>query len=650
MNRIKRFGWLLMLCGVGLLWTGCAAVSGTDAAAQRNDVPVRAAEAGQDAPAFDIRVACANQKLRDLVTRFNELQRYRAVPDLDAAELARLMALARRQVQELLATEGYFSARVTVRQEGAALGAAGDAAADRPDTPLPTLPAAPENASAAGPAARPVVVIAIDPGPAAVVRQARVDFAGDIATAQDPGAAAQRAGIQDGWGLQPGRRFTQEAWSDAKTAALRALVARRYPRGRIGASQADVDAPQALLSVTLDSGPPFYLGTATVEGARRYPDDLPQRLSWLRPGDEYDQQNLMRAQQRLAASGYYDSAYISIDPDTDTPTAAPVHYSVTEAKRYKLQLGVGYRTDSGARASVEWRDNTFMGTTWRNDTALRIDTKEPLLQTGLTSLPNADGWRWNTLARVMQQDDGMLTTNSQTLRAGRMQGTPQFDRSVYLQYDNAVVTGSGAANSVKVGDGAAASVNINWMGRYFDSLPVPRRGFGLAGSVGLGVTTKGKSNPFMRLTGRWTGLIPVGSGGSRFALRTELGAILANAGARIPATYLWRTGGDTTVRGYGYRAIGVPLQQGVIAPGRYLAAGSIEYQRPIMQQRWPGLLEHVLFVDVGSVANQLNDLRARVGVGTGVRLITPAGPMEMAVAYGVQAHQFRLHLSVGFSF
>jgi translocation and assembly module TamA len=508
-----------------------------------------------------------------------------------------------------------------------------------------------------------------------------VDFAGDIATSQTPGAAAQRADIQSSWGLQQGRRFTQGAWSDAKTAALRTLVARRYPLGRIDASQADVDAPQAQarLAVTLDSGPPFYLGTATVEGARRYPDDLPQRLSWLQPGDEYDQQNLVRAQQRLASSGYYDSAYISIDPDTDTPAAAgppqggagplggqrttrsgerggensvatPVHYSVTEAKRYKLQLGVGYRTDSGMRASAEWRDNTFAGTTWRNDTALRLDTKEPLLQTGLTSLPNAEGWRWNTLAQVMQQDAGVLTTDSQTLRAGRMQSTPQFDRSIYLQYDNAVVSGSGAAGSVKVGDGAAASVNLDWTGRYFDSLPVPRRGFGLAGSVGLGVTTKGKTDPFVRLTGRWTGLVPVGSGGSRFALRTELGAILANANARIPATYLWRTGGDTTVRGYGYRSIGVPLEQGVVAPGRYLAAGSIEYQRPIMQQRWPGLLEHVLFADVGGVANRPNDLRARVGVGAGVRLITPAGPMEMDVAYGVQAHQFRLHLSVGFSF
>jgi len=639
-NRTRRCCWSLGLC--------CALLAGGANAADPRGAPDPPHDEANEAPSFDIRVECADNKLRDLVARFNDLQRYRAVRDLDAAELTRLMALAQRNVRELLATEGYFSAQVMIRRESATTNTVAERTGDNTGDKAKNK----WGADGTRHGARPVVVIAIQPGPVTVVWQTRVDFAGDIATTRDPGAVAQRADISSHWGLSAGRSFTQEAWNDAKTAALRTLVERRYPRGRIGFSQADVDAPagRTKLSVTLDSGPPFYLGAATVEGVRRYPADLPERLSWLRPGQVYDQQKLVDAQQRLAASGYYDSAYISVDPDTDTPAAAPVHYSVTEAQRYKLQLGVGYRTDSGPRASVELRDNTFAGTSWRDDTVLRIDAKEPLLQTSLTSLPDADGWRWNALARVMQQDDGTLITNSQTLRVGQAQDTPQYNRSVYLRYDNAVVTGSGAASNVLVGDGAAVSVNWGWTGRYFDSLPMPRRGFGLSGNVGLGVTTKGKSDPFLRLSGQWTGLIPVGSGGNSLALRTELGAILANAAARVPETFLWRTGGDTTVRGYSYRSIGVQLPQGVVAPGRYLAVGSVEYQRPIMQQRWPGLLEHVLFMDVGSVANHTDDLRAHVGVGTGLRLITPAGPMEIDIAYGVQAHQFRLHMNVGFTF
>ena len=50
------------------------------------------------------------------------------------------------------------------------------------------------------------------------------------------------------------------------------------------------------------------------------------------------------------------------------------------------------------------------------------------------------------------------------------------------------------------------------------------------------------------------------------------------------------------------------------------------------------------------VAERPQDLRAKVGVGTGVRWRSPVGPVEAAIAYGVQAKRFRLHFSAGFVF
>ena len=614
--------WLAL----ALLLPGCALLPDGDAAAtEASATPAGPADTGPaapGAPAFDIRVECADPALRQLVERFNDLQRYRGVSDLDAFELERLMALAGRNARELLGTEGYFAPGVQVRREGAA-------------------------------GARPTVVIAIEPGPATTVQQVDVDFAGDIAHDADAGAQAQRAAITAGWSLPPGRRFTQQRWSDAKTGALRQLLAQRYPRGRIAASQADVDASaaQARLRVQLDSGPLFRLGTARVLGASRYPPELAERLSWLRAGDAYDQKALVDAQQRLVESGYYDGASITIDPEGDA-AAAPVTYTVTEAKRHKLQLGVGYSTDSGPRLSLEHRDNTTFGTSWRSDTTLQLDRKAPLAQLELHSLPDADHWRTALFARHMRQDDGALVTTSQTLRAGRLQSGPRFDRNVYLQYEQANVTGAASvvAPDALVGDGAALSLNAAWTGRFFDSPTLPTRGHGLSGEIGVGVTTMGVRKPFTRLTGRWLDIVPVGTGGSRLALRAEGGAVIGARQARLPATQLFRTGGDATVRGYAYRSIGIPLGGNWVGPGRIMALGSVEWQRPIAQQRWPGLLEHVLFVDVGSVANHASDLRAHWGVGTGLRLITPVGPMELDVAYGLQSHAFRLHMRVGFNF
>ena len=613
---------LLALPGCALLRDDAKApdTTGTDTA--RTDAATGAIEPSAN-PVFDIRVETEDKTLRELVERHNELQRYRAISDLDETEFARLMAVAESDVRNLLGTEGYFSPRITVRREAATAGG------------------------------RPTVEIAITPGEATTVQRVNIEFEGDIAQSADSDAVAQRSAIVDGWGLEEGRRFTQSRWSSAKTGALRHLVERRYPRGRISYSVADVSAAeaQAKLGLRLDSGPLFRLGPATVRGAQRYPPELAERLSWLKPGDIYDQKKLVDAQQRLAGSGYYDSAYISIDPEGE-PGAVPVTYSVREAKRHKVQLGVGYSTDSGPRVTLEHRDNQALGTRWRADTKLNLNLKTPLLQTEWTSLPRASGWRWAALARYMRQDDGALNTTSQTLRLGSIKTEEKYDRNIYLQYDHASVTGSGSRvlPAALLGDGAAVSLNYAWTGRYFDSLPVPTRGYGLSGEIGAGITTAGERKPFVRLTGRWLGMQPIGDGHSRLVMRTEAGAVMASKQARLPSTYLFRTGGDTTVRGYGYRKIGIDFGDDLIGPGRYMAVGSVEWQRPILQERFPGLLEHTLFIDVGGVANEARDLRAHWGIGTGLRLITPVGPMQLDLAYGLQSKAIRLHMTVGFVF
>lgn len=624
---------MVALCCATWLLPGCAILHGEDPPSQDAAEPAKQAEtteAGQVGPvgsepavtAFDIRVEVQDEDLRELIERHNELQRYRAVTDLDASEFARIMVLGERDVRNLLGTEGYFSPEVKLTREGA-------------------------------PGDKPTVVIRVEPGQATTIAKVDIGFEGDIASSTDAGAVAQRDGIRDNWSLPEGRRFTQDRWSGAKTNALRELVERRYPRGKISHSIADVDAPAdtAALGLTLDSGPPFTLGAARVVGAKRYPDWLPERLSWLKPGDVYDQKKLVDAQQRLAGSGYYDSAYISIDPDA-SPDDTPVSYAVTEAKRHKVQLGVGYSTDGGPRVTLEHRDNQTFGSSWRSDTKLNYDTKQPLLQTEFTSLPAASGWRKAVFGRYMRQDDGSLITTSQTVKLGIVKTTERYDRNLDVRYDNASVTGAASVNApaALVGDGAAISVNYSWTGRYFNQLPVPTSGYGLQGEVGLGMTTVGDRKPFVRLNGRWMGILPIQDGKSRLAMRSDLGAVLASDQARLPGTYLFRTGGDTTVRGYGYRDIGIDLGGGWVGPGRYMAVGSVEWQRPILQDRFPGLLEHTWFVDVGSVANRVSHLRAHWGVGTGLRLITPVGPMELSIAYGLQSKQLRLHMNVGFVF
>ena len=587
-------------------------------AAVGQEVPEPAPPAAEaPAQSFDL-VIEAPAPARDLLERHLELRRYREVPDLDEAEIARLITMAERDARELLGTLGYFSPTIRIARE--------------PGTP-------------------PRLVLTVEIGDPTVVRDVDIGFDGPIANATDADTVAQREAIRGGWGLPPGQRFTQAGWDEAKAQALRRLGARRFLAGRISDSLADVDAParQASLGLRLDSGPVYRLGPQQVSGLERYDARLVPRLARLRQGSEYDRDRIVQAQLRLTGSGYFDSAFIFVDPEGD-PAAAPVQVTVREARLQKLVLGIGLTTDSGARLSAEHTHNRVPGVGWRAVTSLQLERKAPFLQTEWTAIPDESGWRWSVLGRAERLVDGDLVTQGRRLRFGRFRTEERIDRNMYVQYDRARVRNTAGLplTPAQAGAGSALSANYVWTRRDFDQMPTPSRGTGLGFEVGGGVTLDQDHSPFQRTVVRWLNLRPLTRG--RLQLRAEGGAVLARSSARLPSTQLFRTGGDTTVRGYGFRDIGVELPGNEIGPGRFMAVGSVEWQRPIRRGGVDSEWDSLVFIDAGAVANRIGDLRPSVGVGTGVRWRSPIGPLEAAVAYGVKPRKLRLHLTVGFQF
>jgi translocation and assembly module TamA len=247
-------------------------------------------------------------------------------------------------------------------------------------------------------------------------------------------------------------------------------------------------------------------------------------------------------------------------------------------------------------------------------------------------------------------DDGQFVTDAAGLRGGRSWAGDRIDRNAYVQFDRAVVKvlpGTTAAPE-DTGDGTSISANYVWNGSYFDRTPYPSRGYGLGFELGGGYTLTGSKSPFQRTVAKWLGIHSLTEG--RLQFRAEGGAVLARNTARVPSTQLFRTGGDTTVRGYGFRDIGVPLEGGAIGPGRYMVLGSAEWQRPIRRNGLETNFEHTLFIDGGAVSNVVSQLHPVFGVGTGVRWKSPLGPMQVDLAYGLKPHKFRLHLNIGTTF
>jgi len=581
--------------------------------------------------AFDL-IIDAPPEIRELLELQLDLYRYREQGDLSDSEVARLQAIAELEARNLVATLGYFS----------------------PD--IRFIPPGPASIPVSG-MRRPVrsLTLMVQPGEPTVVTDVALAFEGQVL--RDAPSASQRQHIEDAWSLPPGTRFTQARWDAAKRLALQLLSEQNYPLARLRTSTADIDpvTRQAHLSVQLDSGPRYQIGALAISGLERYDAALVTRLARLSPGSAYDQSELVKAQQRLTDSGYFESAFVSLDTTGD-PSAAPVRVQLRETRLQKLVFGLGASTDGGGRLSVEHTHHKVPGLGWRAVSKLLLDRETQALGTELIAPPDADGWRWVTAAQHQTVARGSFEVNSRSLRVGRGQIAELMDRNYHLQYDRAdTATGDASAPSVA----ATLSANYAFTLRRFDSLPFPSHGWGAGVEVGGGSTLGVQQDPFGRVVVRGLGYLPLGGSGvtrqtalraGRLVMRAEGGAVLAAAGISLPSTQLFLTGGDTSVRGYAYRSIGVALSGGQITAGRYMANGSLEWQRPIVSSGRLSDWEGTAFIDAGAVADTPAALHANVGVGVGARWKSPVGPLQINLAYAVATERFRLHVNVGFNF
>jgi translocation and assembly module TamA len=576
----------------------------------------------RDAFTVDVR---GPETVRDYLTLHLEIQRYRELDDLGATEISRLMVAAETNARELLGTLGYFTPTLTLE-----------------------LNETPEGAKAPR-----EIVITVAPGELTKVSNVQLSYAGAIA--DDAAAEAQRDSIRTDWALRAGLPFTQQAWDDAKTTALRSLTAKRFPTGNIEVSRAEVDADrsEARLSVTYQSGPAYKFGPLMLRGIQRYDPDGARRIARLPSGTDYDQQKLLDAQQRLASSGYYDSVFLTLDTESGNPLAAPVIAQLREAPLQKVVLGAGFTTDNGPRLSIDHIHNQIPLLGWRAVSRLSVDNDIKSLGTEWNAIPNDRGWRWFSGGELKREESGSYIVDSGRLRGGRNKSSDHIDRSYFLQYDYAQNRGINAPPSA-----SAVTANWGWTGRYFDNNSAPTRGYALALEMAAGYTLTGQRLPFTRTYARWLGVLPLGAAEdtesrarrSRLQLRIEAGAVAAKDTAQIPSTLMFLTGGDTTVRGYSYKQIGTVRADGQTVAGRYLGVASVEWQRPFVYNNKLTEWESVVFVDAGAVADKPGELKPKVGVGVGARWRSPVGPVQADLAYGVDSKKFRLHLRLGFTF
>ena len=548
----------------------------------------------------------APEEMTQVLREGLRLMRWKDDPQMSAEQLRRLADDAVREARETAATEGYFSARAEVTVD------------ERPGEWL--------------------VRLKLEPGERTHVVDVDIDIRGPAA--DDAEARALRARVRERWSLRRGQPFRQADWDAAKRGAVRELSGWRYASARVAHSEALIDpqARSARLGVALDSGPPFRFGELRISGTRRFSDELVENLSPFRPGDVYDRDQLLVFQRRLLESGYFVSVQADVDPAEGKPDASPVRVAVIEANTQHIEAGISYSTDVGARLEIRYSDQDVLDSAWRFRSGLRLDEQIRNLQLDLDTPPRPGG-RWNSFtARGRETDIQNERTRELAAGVSHNWGAEVAPSAVILSAhaEEQHVAGQPDDNRHAIYGGFRRSF------RRTDDYVLPRSGYLGAFEIG-GAPSALASRAFLRALISGSFFVPNGRRGD-ILLRGQAGRVLADSREGIPSTFLFRTGGDQTVRGYDFESLGVPVRNAIVG-GRRLIVMSAEYIH-WFSDAW-GLAG---FVDAGDAWDGGSELQAAVGTGFGARFRTPIGPIRADLAYGERTQQWRLHFSVGYTF
>ncbi|MGX9700030.1 autotransporter assembly complex protein TamA [Janthinobacterium lividum] len=577
--------------------------------------------------------------LDELLEKNLDLERFRGNPRMDREQLQRLVRDTPEQAKNLVATAGYYTPVVTVRVDTTG--------------------------------AKPVVIVDLDPGQPVTIDKVELELRGFDPT--PPLAASEpydTEALKRSWSLKTGSVFRQSDWESAKRALLREVVQTRYPRAQLVDTQAVVDPEthKVSLLVVLDSGPELRFGELRIEGLKRYDASIIRNLDKIRPGEYYSESALQSFQARLQDTGYFASVEVSADmssilneqieagqesqqAEVEGASAAeakpanrgpapllPLVVRVTENKQQNVSAGLGFSTNTGNRAQLNYDNLNVWGTRFKS--AITMETKKQAAHANFYFPTTERGYNDSAGASFERSDISNEITAVTTISAKRNWGGTNLERSLTFEFlsEDKTVVGLEQTRSKSL------PLTYAITKRSLDSLLFPTKGYVINAQVGGALLPVLTDERFVRVAGKAVYYRPLGEKGE-LIVRGEMGALGSKEKRGVPAVYLFRAGGDQSVRGYAYQELGVKEGDATIG-GRYMLTGSAEYQY-WFKPKWA----IAAFYDAGNAADTVKAaMTPKSGYGLGGRYKSPVGPINVDVAYGHAVHAYRLHFSLGFTF
>lgn len=475
------------------------------------------------------------------------------------------------------------------------------------------------------------------------VRQGRA-LVLDAVRIEISGSAAQQKEFRtpSGAHLRVGDTLNQGRYDEAKQAIVNQALHYGYFDGHFVRNQLRVDPPQGSAQIDLRyaSGPRYRFGRVSFVGDQPISEELLHRLQPFREGDPFDADQLARFSQNLTVSGFFSEVRVDGQSAQRSAQQVPVEVHLNPVLPRSFTFGLGFSTDIGPRGRVGWARH------WRNPQghSLGVDgevsgPKQSIGSWYQIPLENALTDRLRFTSQYQQEQ--LADAQSQKLSLGS-QWQQKLDsswlRSLSLnwqheRFDYGRASPEGISNLLLAG--------IGFNRREANSATNPTRGWSL--QTQLQGAKKGllADNDLAQITSQAKGLYSFAND-QRLLGRLELGAVATGDYQNVPPSLRFFTGGDQSVRGYDYQSLSPTDKQGNKVGGRYLLAGSLEYQYPVLE-RW-----HVAaFVDRGMAFDNPN-AALKTGAGLGLRWLSPVGPIRLDLAHALdEPGGVRLHFSMG---
>jgi translocation and assembly module TamA len=452
---------------------------------------------------------------------------------------------------------------------------------------------------------------------------------------------------------------------DVEDAILRKLKLSGYPDARANTIDALADGEEQTMEITyhLVPGPRTSFGRLTIEGLGLTKRAFIEKLQPWPDNAGYSEAKLDELRARLAETGLFTSAGVSLAPEAQTQTQAagddaayPVQRDVDvkliERERKTIALGASASTSEGIGLNGEWTLRNWSG--WGDSVTLsgQLASLQSFLETDYR-LPNIDHYGRNLklTARAANTQTDAYDQIGATLGATlEEQLTPRLRGSLGVE--------GGYASIADVQARTLGSTRRNvWLADIVGTAEYtgvrdildPKDGVRARINVEPGVTYGDTSIVYTRLSGEASIYATLFTPNLTGAVRGKIGAIIGPNGA--PPDKLFFAGGGGSVRGYEYQSLSPRDADNVPLGGRSLVETSFE-----LRYRINNTFGAVAFIDAGAAGDDINPPinSMRAGAGFGLRYYAGFGPLRADLAFPLNKRtgdaDFQIYISIGQAF